>query len=126
MKQLWLSIGILAAMVLLLHWNGDHLMELSQPLCEQISLATQAARAGEWEKAEQHTSAAQEQWEQHTGYLRFVQCHANLEKISVLLEESKAFLHCRETGSYLAVNEQLLGAIEELSELENLTAGNLF
>lgn len=126
MKQLWLSVGILAAMVFLLHWNGEHLMELSQPLCEQISLATQAAREGEWEKAEQHTSAAQEQWEQHTGYLRFVQCHANLENISVLLEESKAFLHCRETGSYLAVNEQLLGAIEELSELESLTAGNLF
>ena len=126
MKHLWFSVGILTAMVLLLHWNGSHLVELSKPLCEEITLASQAARAGEWENAVRHTTAAQEQWETHTGYLRFVQCHANLEKISVLLEESKAFLSCRETGSYLAINEQLLGAIEELSVLENLTAGNLF
>lgn len=126
MKHLWCSAGILAAMILLLSWNGSHLVALSRPLCEEISLASQSARAGEWETAAQHTAAAQEQWEKHTGYLRFVQCHANLETISVLFEESKAFLAYRETGSYLAINEQLLGGIKELSELENLTPGNLF
>lgn len=126
MKHLWFSVGVLTVMVLVLNWNGSHLVELSNPLCEEISLASQAARVGEWENAAQHTANAQTQWEENTGYLRFVQCHANLEKVSVLFEESKAFLACQETGSYLAINAQLLGAIKELSELENLTAGNLF
>lgn len=126
MRQLWISVGILAAMVLLLSWNGTRLVVLSEPLCEEITLASQSAREGEWERAAKHMAEAQTKWEEHTNYLRFVQCHANLEKISVLLEESKAFLTCRETGAYLSVNEQLLGAIKELSELEALTAGNLF
>lgn len=126
MRHLWISAAILAGMVLLLSWNGNRLERIAEPICEELTLAAEAVRAGEWEQAETHTLTAKEQWQTQTGVLRYVQCHADLEEISVLLEESAAFLASRDMGAYLAGNAKLLGALQGLCEMEKLSAGNLF
>lgn len=126
MRHLWVSVAILAGMVLLLSWNGSRLEQFAEPVCQEVTLAAQAVREGEWTQAESHTRTAKELWQARTGTLRYVQCHADLEEVSVLLEESEAFLISREPGEYLSRNAKLLGALQGLCEMEKLSAGNLF
>lgn len=126
MRQLWFSVAILAGMILLLNWNGVYLEKITQPVRQEIAWAAEAVQAGEWEQADAHVQKAKKQWQAHGDYLRYVQCHADLEEVSVLLEESEAFLSTRETGAYLSRSAKLLGAMDELCELERLSLGNLF
>lgn len=126
MRHLWVSVAILTGMVLLLNWNGIRLERIAEPICKDISLATEAVREGAWTQAEVHTLTAKKQWQAQSGILRYVQCHADLEEISVLLEESEAFITSQDIGECLARNAKLLGALQGLCEMEQLSAGNLF
>lgn len=44
MRQLWISVAILAGMVLLLSWNMVHVHQLTEPMREDLSQAV--ARRG--------------------------------------------------------------------------------
>ena len=52
MRQLWISVAILAGMVLLLSWNMVHVHQLTEPMREDLSQAVAAAREEDWQKAE--------------------------------------------------------------------------
>lgn len=47
MRQLWISVAILAGMVLLLSWNMVHVHQLTEPMREDLSQAVAAAREEE-------------------------------------------------------------------------------
>ena len=73
MRHLWVSVAILTGMVLLLNWNGIRLERIAEPICKDISLATEAVREGAWAQAEVHTLTAKKQWQAQSGILRYVQ-----------------------------------------------------
>ncbi len=50
MRQLWISVAILAGMVLLLSWNMVHVHQLTEPMREDLSQAVAAAREEDWQK----------------------------------------------------------------------------
>ena len=98
MRQLWISVAILAGMVLLLSWNMVHVHQLTEPMREDLSQAVAAAREEDWQKAEALTQKAQEHWQSNVSYLRFVQFHEEIDEVTVLLKEAKGFLWDREVG----------------------------
>ena len=49
MRQLWISVAILAGMVLLLSWNMVHVHQLTEPMREDLSQAVAAAREEDWQ-----------------------------------------------------------------------------
>ena len=88
MRQLWISVAILAGMVLLLSWNMVHVHQLTEPMREDLSQAVAAAREEDWQKAEALTQKAQEHWQSNVSYLRFVQFHEEIDEVTVLLSET--------------------------------------
>ena len=44
MRQLWISVAILAGMVLLLSWNMVHVHQLTEPMREDLSQAVAEGR----------------------------------------------------------------------------------
>ena len=68
MRQLWISVAILAGMVLLLSWNMVHVHQLTEPMREDLSQAVAAAREEDWQKAEALTQKAQEHWQSNVSY----------------------------------------------------------
>lgn len=118
--------AILGTMVALLTFNSIHLNRLIEPLTAGISQASEAAREENWSQAEQLSEQARIQWQAHTPYLRFVQCHTDIDEIATLLNEADSYLSCRDAGGYTAANARAIGAMESLRGLERAALDNLF
>ena len=124
MRQLWISVAILAGMVLLLSWNMVHVHQLTEPMREDLSQAVAAAREEDWQKAEALTQKAQEHWQSNVSYLRFVQFHEEIDEVTVLLKEAKGFLWDREVGEYTAMSVRICGKLEAMCGLETFSNVN--
>lgn len=126
MRRLWISIAILGTMIVLLTFHSIHLNRLIEPLTADISQASEAAREEKWSQAEKLSEQAKMQWQTHAPYLRFVQCHTDIDEIVVLLNEADSYLSCKDAGGYTATNARAIGAMESLRGLERVSLDNLF
>ena len=126
MKPFWIALSILVAMALLLLFNMNYLTKAVEPLEASLSQAADAAREGDWETAERLTRQVKETWEEHAEYFHYVQNHTDIDEISVLLDESMAYIACQDTGEFVATNARALSTMDKLRDLEQLAAGNLF
>ena len=126
MRRLWISVAILGGMIALLIVNAIQLSGLVEPLTMYVTQASEAALAGEWPQANILSSKARSQWNTHTGHLRLVQCHTDIDTISVLLDEAEAYLTCQDIGGYTAANARIIGAMNDIRDLERISLGNLF
>ena len=126
MRQLGISVGILAVMVALLSWNVIKVDRLTQPMLEELAQASAAAQADDWPAAEALTQQTQARWEQGMHHLRFVQIHDAIDEVTLLLREAQGYLREQKTGEYLSVLGKLTGKLEAIQEQERVSAENLF
>lgn len=126
MRQLWISVAILAAMILLLAWNTTHVREITGNMIDALTQAAEAAQAEDWERAGELTKQVQDQWEKDLNYLRYVQTHADIDEVTVLLREVAGFLTDQDVGEYTATNVRIIAKLEVIQGLEEISAGNLF
>ena len=126
MRQLGISVGILAVMVALLSWNVIKVDRLTQPMLEELAQASAAAQADDWPAAEDLTQQTQARWEQGMHHLRFVQIHDAIDEVTLLLREAQGYLREQKTGEYLSVLGKLTGKLEAIREQERVSAENLF
>ena len=126
MRQLGISVGILAVMVALLSWNVIKVDRLTQPMLEELAQASVAAQADDWPAAEALTQQTQARWEQGMHHLRFVQIHDAIDEVTLLLREAQGYLREQKTGEYLSVLGKLTGKLEAIREQERVSAENLF
>lgn len=126
MRQLWISVGILAVMVALLSWNVVKVDQLTQPMLEDLSQAASAARAEDWTSTHALTQQIQDRWKTGMHHLRFVQMHDAIDEVTLLLREAQGYLQDQKTGEYLSVLGKLTGRLEAIQEQERVSAENLF
>ena len=126
MKHLWISLALLLWVTLLLLGNARHLTHLVQPMQEALTEASQAALQEDWDQAQALSQNALDHWEGSAGYLHMVQCHTDVDEVSVLLRESQSHLRARDTGSYTAANTRIIGVLEGIRTLEQVSLSNLF
>lgn len=126
MRQLWVSIVILAGMVFLLGMNFRHLTETTESLTDHLVQASEAANLGDWSKAEKLSQTVRDGWRTQMPYLRLVQSHASINEIAILLDEAMARLNSQDFGEYTATNARILRNLEALCDLERLSVENLF
>lgn len=125
MKQLWSAVILLGVMILVLGWNGSRLGDLIKPLQETLDQATQAAKAGEWEKAEQLTRQVTKSWKESVSYLHLVQSHREVDEVTILLEESLEYIVSQSTNTYSALNIRVQSLMDGICKMEKLSVGNL-
>lgn len=125
MKQLWTSLGLLCAMVVLLTLNGARIDRITAPVLDLLPRAETAAAAGDWSRAEALTGEAFQLWRQGTGYLRVVRSHSELEEITLLLAETEAAAAGRDRSACRAACVRAAGLLRAMSSSERLSWGNL-
>lgn len=126
MKHLWISLALLLGVTLLLLANANKLTHLVQPMQQTLDQASQAASQEDWDQAKALSQKALAFWEDSTDYLHMVQCHTDVDQVSILLRESQVFLQYRDPCSYAAANTQIIGVLEDIRTLEHLSLSNLF
>jgi len=124
-KQLWSAVLLLAGMVVLLAWNGHHIMSEIQPLQQSLDEAVFAAKAGEWEQAEDLTKQVRDNWKGKLPYLYLVQSHRDVDEITILLDESLEYTASQTTNTYAAVNARIQGLMEGIHRIETLSISTL-
>ena len=125
MKQLWSAVLLLAGMVVLLAWNGHHIMSEIQPLQQSLDEAVFAAKAGEWDQAEDLTKQVRDNWKGKLPYLYLVQSHRDVDEITILLDESLEYTASQTTNTYAAVNARIQGLMEGIRRIETLSISTL-
>lgn len=125
MKQLWSAVLLLAGMVVLLAWNGHHIMSEIQPLQQRLDEAVFAAKAGEWEQAEDLTKQVRDNWKGKLPYLYLVQSHRDVDEITILLDESLEYTASQTTNTYAAVNARIQGLMEGIHRIETVSISTL-
>lgn len=125
MKKGWLAIGLLAGMVVLSLWHVSALRGLTADLGEQLRRAETLAESGDWDRAEEITRAASEQWNGRAFYLHVTLDHKTADDIAVGFAETLEFLAWQETGAYSAANARLMEQLELLGEVERPNLENL-
>ena len=125
MKKGWLAVGLLAGMVVLSLWHVSALRGLTEDLGEQLRRAEELAESGDWDRAEEITKAASEQWNGRAFYLHVTLDHKTADDIAVGFAETLEFLAWQETGEYSAANARLMTQISLLYEAEQFTLKNV-
>ena len=125
MKQLWSAVLLLAGMVVLLAWNGHHIMSEIQPLQQSLDEAVFAAKAGEWDQAEDLTKQVRDNWKGKLPYLYLVQSHRDVDEITILLDESLEYTASQTTNTYAAVNARIQGLMEGIHRIETVSISTL-
>lgn len=126
MRQLWIAVTILAAMVLLLAWNTSHVRQVTETMIEDLSQAAEAAQDEDWDRVTELTKEVQDRWQKDVDYLRYVQTHEDIDEITVLLREVAGFLTDHDVGEYTATSVRIIGKLEVIRDLEEISPGNLF
>lgn len=125
MKKGWLAVGLLAGMVVLSLWHVSALRGLTEDLGEQLRRAEELAESGDWDRAEEITKAASEQWNGRAFYLHVTLDHKTADDIAVGFAETLEFLEWQETGEYSAANARLMKQLKLLGEVERPNLENL-
>lgn len=125
MKKGWLAVGLLAGMVALSLWHVSALRGLTEDLGEQLRRAEELAESGDWDRAEEITKAASEQWNGRAFYLHVTLDHKTADDIAVGFAETLEFLAWQETGEYSAANARLMKQLKLLGEVERPNLENL-
>ncbi len=126
MRQLWISVAILGTVVLLLAWNTAHVRDITETMIETLSQAAEAAQAEDWDRATELTKQVQDHWQKDVDYLRYVQTHETIDEVTVLLREVAGFLTDHDVGEFSATSVRIIGKLEVLRDMEEISAGNLF
>lgn len=125
MKQLWSAVILLGVMILLLAWNSHHLTCLIQAFQQDLDQAAQAVQQEDWKRAEELTRKVSNQWREAVSYFYLVQSHRDIDEVSVLLEESLAYVSTESARTYSALNARIQGAMEGICRMERFSLGNL-
>lgn len=126
MRQFWVSLLLLLAMVVLLVWNAVWLEGLITPMEEDLAQGAAAAQMGDWEQVAVLTQRATARWQENQRHLRLVQIHGEIDEVSALLGELEGTLSVGEVGEYLAANRRAGEKLDSLHRTEQISLENLF
>lgn len=126
MRQLWVSLLLLAAVSSALAGLGRSVEALTEEVARDLPLAMAATEQGDWTRAERLVKEAGERWSEAGCWLPLVENHHTIEEVGVLLEEAALRAADRDPGECRIACRRAIRAMEALSAAERFTPGNLF
>ena len=116
MKQVWVGIGLLAALLLGGIWVGKSLEQAHSKQILDLSHASDAARDENWTRAEAYLTRVTKEWESQRGLQAALHRHDPLEQIDGLFAQLKAQLNCRDREGFCANCALLEKCLENLPQ----------
>ena len=118
MKQFWLALGLLLAMLGATWGNAVYMDDLAGAVTQSLNAAQEMALRGAWDQAEEVTRQCFGQWNDHHAYLHIVSRHNDTDEILISFREVMQYLELEEMDRYAAENRELVTHIELLAEME--------
>lgn len=118
MKQFWLALGLLAAMLGATWGNAVYMEKLVGEVTQSLNAAEEMALRGAWDQAEEVTRQCFDQWNEHHAYLHIVSRHNDTDEILVSFRAVLQYLALEEVDQYAAENRELVTHITLLAEME--------
>ena len=118
MKQFWLALGLLLAMLGATWGNAVYMDDLAGTVTQGLNAAQEMALRGAWDQAEEVTRQCFGQWNDHHAYLHIVSRHNDTDEILISFREVMQYLELEEMDRYAAENRELVSHITLLAEME--------
>jgi hypothetical protein len=115
----------LLGLFFLLQWNIHYLKEFISPLQDQLTQAEEYVKKDDWETAKKMTQEVHKTWKEKQFYLHVTLRHSDIDEVFILLEQAEAYLEHKKIGEYAAVNKAVIGQLDLLIEMEELTLRNI-
>lgn len=125
MKQFWLGVGLLAAMLLSGIWVTGKMQRMHEPAAAQLQQASQYAMQGRWEKAEQMSMDARKNWEKNRHLTASIVNHEPMDEIDALFSQLEVFGNGRNRISYCAACARLAELLDALHQEQGFYWWNL-
>ena len=118
MKQFWLSLALLGAMLGAALGNAWYMSRLSESITARLNGAEELARRGAWEQVDTITRQCFDHWNDNHAYLHIVSRHADTDEILISFRSVMEYVRLEELDQYVAENRVLITEIELLAEME--------
>lgn len=118
MKQFWLSLALLGAMLCAALGNALYMARLAESITERLNGAEEMARRGAWEQVDTITRQCFSDWNDNHAYLHIVSRHADTDEILISFRSVMEYIRLEELDQYVAENRELITEIELLAEME--------
>lgn len=125
MKQIWIAVGLLLAILAGTLAHSFYLSGFTGELTALLEQAEERAEAGDWVAASEYNRKAHQVWDEKEIYLYLLLRHQDADEIYMSFCEVAEFLECEEGGEYSAANAKLIAQLKLLTEAEQLTLKNI-
>ena len=125
MRQVWIGVGILAALLLGGIWIGEAQADAHGQQIRDLELASQAAMEGNWARAEAHLIRAEKKWEEKRNRSAMIYRQDTLEQIDGLFAQLMAQLACRSREGFCANCALLAKVLKNLPQSHSFHWQNL-
>ena len=125
MKRLWIGIGLLAAILAVGLWTSAHMTEVHTEIADELTEAARAAQAGAWDRAEELTREAQEDWKEGWNFSAALADHTVLDEVDGLFAQAEVYRKNRDAVAFAAVCAQLASSVRAIQEGHKLSLWNL-
>lgn len=125
MKRLWIGIGLLAVILVLGFWSTDRLTQIHTEISEMVMDSGDAARAGQWDRADALAREVKEKWENGWGTSASLADHTVLDEIEGLFAQAEVYRESRRAADYAAICARLAAAVDAIQEAHQISWWNL-
>ena len=125
MKRLWIGVGFLAAMLVIGIWITLAFSRLHIPISDALNQASEAAVAGDWEKATALTKSARADWEKFRGFTAAVADHEPLEEMDAMFAQLTVLAQQQETADFAATSAQLARLAQAMADSQSISWWNV-
>lgn len=125
MRQVWIGVGILAALLLGGIWIGETQVDAHGQQIRDLSHAADAAMEENWARAEAHLIRAEKKWEEKRNRSAMIYRQDTLEQIDGLFFQMRAQLACRSREGFCANCALLAKYLENLPQSHSFHWQNL-
>ena len=125
MKQVWIGIGILGALLLGGIWMGNTLEQAQTQQIRDLEQAEAAARAENWNLAEAHLTRAKKEWEKKRNFSSTLYRQDTLDQIDGFFAQLEANAACRDREGFCENCALLAKCLQNLPQSHSFHWRNL-
>lgn len=125
MNRFWIGVGLLLALLGAGLWAMFAMDNVQSDISEDLHQSAQAAREGDWVRADELARSAAERWEANWRFSAAMADHTALDEIDSIFAQARAYRENRLAADYAASCARLEKLIEALEEGHDLNWWNL-
>ena len=125
MKQFWLGLGLLVAMLVSGIWVTGKMKQTHKPASDQLQQAAQYSLEADWENAHRMTMKARKNWEDHRHLTASIVNHEPMDEIDALFSQLEVYSRCGDRVSYSATCARLAELLDALYQEQQFYWWNL-